>query len=414
MVQMERFGYPSSKTSSYSDGGDRYGFDHSPWSSISTDDFSVEKKPHFKITVSSTGKVEEKVLPPIVEKRRPPITSRENESRLASDMSSDFLSRYQREEKIVISIKDLEKAFASSWMEDYKHLGESLLRALREESFPVKKPIQPLASGYLRCQPYFVNCQPDPRSTTTFNGHNIHISIFLTEENRIKKSTEIFPFGDSLCNIPHCPITFAIHEPSDSDFLGKAHGNIISYQGYTMIRITRIEDFAKTKITWEDIPAGSNLISTLSIEGSIPLSIEGHIKGSIEEESLPNDTTGQLPIIGEIIVPKPYFGNHEASSKNQFSLDGNHVEAYLEIVTKPPPSFFLPIKGQEKKFLLNVVGKEEQIIAYLEGCLDAEGKVDLGQLLSPEDQTKHLKWEDVSPVGLQVVVDLDPDQDLSL
>ncbi len=391
---MDRFGYPSGKTSSYSDGGDRYGFDHSVSSSIPTNDFSMEKKPHFKITVSSTGKVDERMLPPVEEKRRPLITSRESES------------RFHREEKVVITMKDLEKAFASPWMKDYKHLGESLIHALREESFPVKKVSQPLVSNYLRSQPIFVGCQVEPRSTTVFNGHNIHISIFLTDENIKKGSMEILPFGEQHYDLPHCPITFAIHDPADNDFVGKAHGQIISHHGNTLIRLNKIEDFAKNRITWQDIPVGSNLISTLNIEGSIPISIQTHVRGVVDEESLPE--------VGEIIVAKPYFEGYEASPKNQFSLDRSHVEAHLELPIKPPPSFFLPIKGQDKKFLLNIVDKDDHVIAYLEAQLNSEGKVDLLSPLSPDDDNKPLKWEDIPAHGLQIILDLDPNQPLSL
>lgn len=394
MVQMDRFGYPSGKTTSYSDASDRYGFDQSVTSSIPTNDFSMEKKPHFKITVSSTGKVDERMLPPVEEKRRPLITSRESES------------RYQREEKAVITIKDLEKAFTSPWMKDYKHLGESLIRALRDESFPVKKPSQPLISNYLRSQPNFIGCQVDPRSTSVFNGHNIHISLFLTEENVKKGCMEILPFGEQHYDLPHCPITFAIHDPSDNDFIGKAHGQIISHQGNTLIRLNKIEDFAKNKITWRDIPVGSNLISTLNIEGSIPISIQSHVKGVVDEESLPE--------VGEIIVAKPYFEGHEASQKNQFNLDNSHVDAYLELPIKPPPSFFLPIKGQDKKFLINIVDKDDQIIAYIEAQLNSEGKVDLVSPLSLDDQNKVITWEDIPAYGLQIILDLDPNQPLAL
>ena len=111
---MERFGYSSSNISSYSDIGDRYGFDRSLFSS---EDFHNDKKPTFKIHVSSTGKVEETLL-------------------FSSEKSEQEPPRYSND---VINIKDLEAALATPWMKDYKHLGDCLLHALRKDPFTMKE-----------------------------------------------------------------------------------------------------------------------------------------------------------------------------------------------------------------------------------------------------------------------------------
>lgn len=403
---MERFGYSTGKANLYSDSGDRYGFDQSSFlyqSTISTNDFSLEKKPQFKITVSSTGKVEEKPLPPIEKKKSPNLLSHDRTQIIPHSQKNTY------EDKIVLSIDDLKKAFASPWMREYKQFGESLLKALRDEPFPNENIPQTPISDYIKSRPYFIDCSPDPRNVAIFNGHNIYISLYTTEENRIKKSLDILPFDGRQLKLPFYPIIFTIYDPQDDDYLGRAHGQITNHKGETIIRLLRIEDFAKNNLTWDDIPVGSHLITTVNIEGSIYPLIRDETKGSKEEDRIITCSTEQSPQGNNDNSLVPYFEGSSPTERNYFRLDGDQAKAYLEITTKPPGVIILPIKGHQKDFLANIVDQDENLIALVRAHLNPEGKVNLGEIVTlneTSDSQKQLTWQELPVHGIVLIIEL--------
>lgn len=385
---MDRYGYPSNKTSLYSDSFDydkeknidRYGFGDSCLVP-NEDNYLPEHKPHFKITVSSTGKVDEKILPPI------------ESNNIFTTLDYPTKNHPNPSSSKVITLTDLAKAFNSPWLREHKFLGEALLHALHEDPYPTKKP---LTSNYSRSQPYFLGCHPDSRNTTTFNGHNIHISMYITDENSTNKSFMVIPFGDNHYDLPQSGVIFKMYHPKDDEYIGSIHGQLISQDYKTVIRLVRIEDFARNQLNWSDLPIGTNLIATFNIEGSIPLPIQDHEEESGDEES------GEEEQLLETIDPK------QPELSPTFHQDGDHVEIYLKINGELPSSFQIPLKDHQVDLQLNVVDTTHQPLAYINARLGVDGVIHLMDLKSL-DGTSCPEWKDLTADGLELVHDFDVD-----
>lgn len=361
---MQRFGYfQYEENGAYSESGDRYGFGACL---SSRDDYPIQKKPTFRINVSSTGKVEEKVLPPL------------NKIEFSSNPNSPEKSNLNK----AITIRDLERAFELPQLKDYKELGWALISALLEKTVPLpKKPIQ--LPSYLRETPFFIGSTPNPQNTSIFNGYNIHISIFLSAEDRQRNVTDIAPFGQNYYDLPITPVTFMIYSSDkDHDFLGKAYGNLVSHRDApwverTIIRIHQIEDFAKNKITWLDLPVGCNLISTLNINNTSVLVHPSTITlKDIRDEDLPT-------VEGDFELGLPHFKGHPPSNDNYIRrISDGHYTVHLKFITYPLTPISLPgIKEDgNKDVLISLQDKSGIVQGYVEGTFK-EGWIIPGRLL---------------------------------
>lgn len=344
--QSTRFGQP------FSDSTDRYGFRTTQTATLSSD-YTFQKKPQFKITVSSTGKTEEKPLPPVVEQK---------------PLLEDF----------TITLERLEKAFASPWLQRYQGLGKSLLSALRDEPYIKNKEVSPESpKNYLRYQPYFVNCAPDQRNYSTFNRHNLYLSLYVTQENHEKRTMDILPFGTDKYKINLCPVAFEIYGLVDDDLLGRAFGDIIINQGVVIIRLVRLENFAHEELDWQDIPVGSHLVTSLTVEESTTY------------DSIPdNDNIEELP--------QPYFEDLFLSEKNYCHLKGETLQTYVEINIIPPQRLILPIKNLEKDIRGKILDSEEKAVVYVEMKLNKDGYITLGRLNRLDDPNQTIDWSELN------------------
>lgn len=378
----QRFTTQSSRYGqSFSESTDKYGFHtaHSSQTTTLSSDYAFQKKPQFKITVSSTGKIEEKPLPSITEQP----------------------SLLPSKENFAITLKSLEKAFASPWLQKYQGLGKSLLSALRDEPYVKSKDVLPESpKRYLRYQPYFANCSPDSRNHATFNRHNLYLSLFITQENLEKRTMDIFPFGMNSYKINLRPVTFEIYDSEDVDLLGRAYGDIILNQGIVIIRLTRLENFAREELNWQDIPVGSHFITSLTVEESISYD------NVLEDDTLKVEE-----------LPQPYFEDLTSSSppspseKNYCHLKGETIQTYVEINIIPPPHLLvIPIKNLEKTIHGKILDSEEKVLAYAELKLSNNGYITIESLNRIDDPRQSITWKELDakePLYLVFETDID-------
>lgn len=173
------------------------------------------------------------------------------------------------EEKAKLSIQGLEDLFSSLWLKEYQDLGECLLHALKRDEFS-KMP-------FVKTQPYFIGTSLHPKNVATFNGHNIHISLILTKEVQENNNHEIYLTSSEF---PETYFTFDLLH--NNDYYGKAHGKITS-KG--QIKILKITNFNHQPIKWENLPIGTNLISSFCLNHPLPKVLRPYYKKHKDERS---------------------------------------------------------------------------------------------------------------------------------
>jgi hypothetical protein len=366
---MERFGYSTYENTTYSDIGDRYGFERETaayYTNPNTDiDIPLERKANLKITVTSTGKIEEKPLPPLREKRSPYLTT----SREVGDPAGKGLT-----------LRDLEKTFASPWMRKYKGFTEALLHALKGDPYEEKKIIP--AYTHTTEKPYFAGCSVSKEDTSSFNGYNIYISMFVTKEVQDKAGLLIYPFGKRHIEITPHPILFSITDPKTKEPLGSASGEIKSIQGMVSVKLASVKDFAGNKIQWSELPLGSSLIATVSLRD--PILVKE--KGETPESSLEDDITN---------LEKPYFEGQKPSPENYSNIDPDKGEFFLVVTQVPIPSAVIPLKGTVGSLWGVLLDKEHKEIGFVVGDLNVEGVITWSTLYSNPEEGNEISWEEV-------------------
>ena len=423
---MDRFGYLDRYGSSYSETDDRFGFISSPNVPF-PEDVPSEKKPTFKIQVTTTGKVTRDIIDRGYDRHQqtnPIISNKDNKDCLKSreditilDDQKSYCDKNIRPDKseqdVYISLKALEKAFTSPWLQDYRHLGKCLIQALNDKKFPPeRKPSFDQTKltdieGYSRFQPSFVDCSPDPKNITTFNGYLVYLSMFVTKEVQDKDCRYLLPFGKSSSSLTAAYIfSINITHPDDGDYLGKANGVIQQGKGNIVVfNITSLEDFTGQPISWSEIPLGSNLVASFAFNEKIfssqldqPQIIERDNPEIVDEEIV-DDSNGNSNN-DTIETLKPYFDGHSPDDGNYCQADNNWLTAKLFFPDdKLTSTFYIPFTDHRLDIAISLQDRDENLLGTALTNLDESGKVVITKVF--DDEGKDIaSWEDIKPHSL--------------
>lgn len=332
---MQDFRQPLSASSS----SDRYGFP-SITPCLMPTALPLEKKPSFRINVSSTGESSIQALSQETREGRCKVGDTSKESLVA----------------------DINRLFKSPYLRGHSAIQENLIAIVND-------------SNYLRSNPYFRDCSPHPDSVMTFNSYILHLRVIITNENKRKESREIIIPSITPRNLPS-KVMLRITSMED-EYLGSAKGIIASEGKSSFIRLENIYDFASNEIEMVELPDNSIFGVVINLkEGAVTQMSPGTDK---EEKSSTS------------VSEKPYFDGFEPTECNYFEVIGEKVEFFLSLPDEIVP-FFLPLTRKEKSSIkVSVVDANNDIIATTIVNVSPDGRAETTTLV--DKKKKKIEWD---------------------